>query len=71
MRSKRRRPINIEHILAREDALIGRALRQAARRAVREHWAAGHPVTDWRDGRVVWIAPNGSVLDRSGRASKT
>ncbi len=64
----KRRGANIDRILAREDELIGRALRKAARDAVRQHWAAGHPVAQWRNGRMVWIAPDGTVLDTAGRS---
>lgn len=34
---------------------------QAIQRAVREarlaHARAGHPVAEWRDGKVVWVQP--------------
>lgn len=60
MKSKRSQ-VDIGRILAQEDGLIDRALKKAAREAVRQHWAAGHPVAEWRDGRTVWIAPGGEV----------
>lgn len=70
MRSKRR-GVDIGRILAREDHLIARALRKAARDAVRQHWAAGHPVAEWRNGRIVWIAPDGTVLDEPRRQPRS
>ena len=36
---------------------IDEALRLAARDARRFHKAIGNPIATWRDGRVVWIAP--------------
>lgn len=57
---------DIDRILA-QDELIDRALRKAARHAVRQHWAAGYPVAEWRNGRTVWIAPDGTVLDTPKR----
>jgi hypothetical protein len=41
----------------RERTLIDSALRIAARDALRQHKQAGNPVTVWRDGAMVWIAP--------------
>ena len=37
--------------------LIEAALVRAVRNALLHHKQAGNPVADWRDGRVVWIAP--------------
>lgn len=54
-------------ILTHDDAAISRALRKATRDAVRRHWAAGFPVAECRNGRTVWIAPDGTVLARPGR----
>lgn len=33
------------------------AMRLAVREALALHKQAGNPVAVWRDGRVVWIAP--------------
>ena len=57
---------DIDRLLAQDD-LIDRVLRKAARHAVRQHWAAGYPVAEWRNGRTVWIAPDGTVLDTPKR----
>jgi hypothetical protein len=54
--------LTIGQIFERDD-LVDRAVRKAAQDAVRRHWAAGYAVSDWRKGRTVWIAPDGSVLD--------
>jgi hypothetical protein len=37
--------------------LIEAALVRAVRNALLHHKRAGNPVADWRDGRVVWLAP--------------
>jgi hypothetical protein len=37
--------------------LIEEALARAVRAALLRHKQAGNPVCEWRDGRVVWIAP--------------
>lgn len=34
-----------------------RALREAVREALMRHKLAGHAVAVWRNGRVVWVAP--------------
>ncbi|MGQ0732222.1 MAG: hypothetical protein ACT4QD_01050 [Acidobacteriota bacterium] len=36
---------------------IDEALRLAAADARRLHKRLGHPMAIWRDGRVVWVAP--------------
>ena len=41
----------------RDLAGVQAALKQAARRAVREHALAGQPIAVWRDNQVVWITP--------------
>jgi hypothetical protein len=56
-------PKDIAAIFARGE-LIDRALKKAAREAARRHWEAGYSVPEWRDGRVVWIAPDGKVLNK-------
>lgn len=63
---------DIGRILA-DDALIERALRKGVRDALRIHKAAGNPIPDWRDGKVVWIPaeeiviPEDPELDAEGR----
>jgi hypothetical protein len=41
----------------RDVRLIEEALARAVRAALLRHKQAGNPVCEWRDGRVVWIAP--------------
>jgi hypothetical protein len=41
----------------RDVRLIERALARAVRDALKRHKQAGNPIAVWRDGRVVWIAP--------------
>lgn len=36
---------------------IEAALQQAVQSALRDHKRAGNPVAVWRDGQVVWLAP--------------
>jgi len=47
---------DIDRVLA-DSKLIEGALRRAVRMALERHKRAGNPVATWRDGRVVWIAP--------------
>jgi hypothetical protein len=41
--------------------LVQKAMDRAVREAIEEHHRAGHPVTIWRDGRIVRLYPDGSV----------
>ena len=41
----------------RDDQLIERAIRRGVREALKQHKQAGNPIAAWRDGKVVWIAP--------------
>jgi hypothetical protein len=41
----------------RDVKLAQDALRRAVRAALLEHKRAGNPIAAWRDGKVVWIAP--------------
>ena len=50
----RRRPLTE---LLRDNRLIEDAINRAVREALLRHKQAGNPVADWRDGQVVWIAP--------------
>lgn len=36
---------------------IDAALARAVTEALEEHRRAGHPVAEWRDGALVWVAP--------------
>ena len=37
--------------------LVEETLRRAVRGALLRHKQAGNPIAVWRDGKVVWIAP--------------
>jgi hypothetical protein len=41
----------------RDVDLIHQALTRSVRAALLRHKQAGNPVCIWRDGKVVWIAP--------------
>jgi hypothetical protein len=41
--------------------LVQAAMNRATREAIAEHHRAGHPVSIWRDGRIVRLYPDGSV----------
>lgn len=41
----------------RDIGLIKQALALAVRDALVRHKQAGNPIVAWRDGRLVWIAP--------------
>ncbi len=36
---------------------MDRALARAVRQALLQHKKMGNPVATWRDGKVVWVAP--------------
>lgn len=42
---------------------IDRALKEAVRDAVVRHRQLGLPLATWRDGKVVWIAPEEIPVD--------
>jgi hypothetical protein len=58
------RPLDGDEIdrIFEDDALIERALRKGVRDALRMHKAAGNPIPDWRDGKLVWIPPEEIVI---------
>jgi hypothetical protein len=41
--------------------LVEKAMKRAVKRAIEEHHRAGHPVSIWRDGRIVRLYSDGSV----------
>ena len=42
---------------------IQEAMGRAVRAALRQHKQAGNPVATWRDGAVVWVAPEDIPVD--------
>lgn len=48
--------------------LIEAALARAVQDALRLHKLAGNPVAEWRDGRVVWVAPEDIPVGEEGTA---
>lgn len=42
--------------------LAQRALSVAVSHALEQHKRAGNPVAEWRDGKVVWVAPEDIVV---------
>ena len=52
----------IAEIIA-DDDVITQALQRGVRDALRRHKLLGNPVAEWRDGRVVWIAPEDIQID--------
>jgi hypothetical protein len=52
----------IDRIFA-EGTAIDLALRKAVREAVQRHKKLGNPIATWRDGQVVWIAPEDIRVD--------
>lgn len=59
---KTKPPKNIGKIFA-EGTLIDEAMKKAVLDALRQHKRAGNPVAEWRNGRVVWVAPEDIVVD--------
>jgi hypothetical protein len=47
---------DLDPILSDTDR-IERALRRAVQEALRMHKRVGNPIAVWRDGQVVWLAP--------------
>ena len=47
---------DLDLILSDSDR-IERAVQWAVQAALRDHKRAGNPVAVWRDGKVVWLAP--------------
>jgi hypothetical protein len=41
----------------RDVRLIEQALVRAVQDALLRHKQAGNPVVEWRDGQIVWVAP--------------
>ena len=50
------KPKDIAKIFA-DGKLIDKAVRMAAREALRQHKRAGLPVVVWRRGKTVWVGP--------------
>jgi hypothetical protein len=44
-------------------ARIQAAVSEGVRKALLDHKRAGNPVAVWRDGQVVWIAPEDIPVD--------
>lgn len=47
---------DLDPILGDPDRIEG-AVRAAVQEALRLHKRAGNPIAVWRDGQVVWLAP--------------
>ncbi len=45
---------------------IDRALQKAIREALLRHRQAGHPVSAWRDGKIIWIPPEDIPVSEKG-----
>jgi hypothetical protein len=52
----------IEQIL-RDGRRVERAAQRGVRDVLRMHKLLGNPVATWRDGKVVWIAPEDIVIE--------
>ena len=63
---KSNKPKDIAKIFA-DGKLIDKALRNAAREALRQHKRAGLPVVVWRRGKIVWVGPEGIDVERASR----
>ncbi len=50
----------------RDGTLIDKALQDAALESKRLHQRLGLPSVAWRDGKVVWLDPEGIDGDRPG-----
>ncbi len=48
---------DISEILASDPNVVVDALREAVQDAIQRHKQMGLPMAVWRDGAVVWVAP--------------
>lgn len=55
-------PIDVRERLADHKGTQA-ALAAGVRAAVRRHKLLGNPIAAWKDGRVVWLAPDEIELD--------
>lgn len=53
---------SLADLLADQELMLA-VVQRAMRTAVLSHARAGHPVATWRDGKVVWIAPQEILAD--------
>jgi hypothetical protein len=62
------RDSSAKEFFAQADA-VEAAVQQAVAEALRVHKLLGHTVVGWRDGKVVWIAPQDIVVDEGPTTS--
>jgi hypothetical protein len=48
----------------RRALLIEQAIQKAVRRALWQHKQLGNPICAWRNGKVVWIAPEDIPVEK-------
>lgn len=65
---KAEQPKDIEKLF-REGTVIDRAMRAAARAAIRRHQQAGVKVALWKNGKTVWTDPAELVKPRKSKKS--
>ncbi len=51
--------------LFNDEARILKAMDEAVRAAILDHKRAGNPIAIWRDGQVVWLAPDEIDVDEA------
>jgi hypothetical protein len=49
---------------------IDEAIQAAVLEALAQHKRAGHPIAEWRNGKVIWIAPENIDLDALGKKKR-
>lgn len=60
---------DIGKLLADSDG-VTRALTRAVRQAMLQHKRMGNPVATWRNGKVVWIAPEEIEVSEESQEDK-
>ena len=60
---------DISEILASDPNVVVQAVREGVQDAVERHRQMGLPMTVWRDGAVVWVAPED--LEQTKERSET
>lgn len=58
--------IDIDEAFA-DGRVIDEALAKSVQEALRQHKQAGNPVVEWRDGKIVWVAPEQITVEPAPR----
>lgn len=68
MKKDDNKEINIPAIL-QDYEQVTQAIQTGIRAALLQHKRAGNPVCGWKDGQVVWVAPENIPVDNQSDAA--